>query len=377
MTEDKASMLVLGGHGVFGTMIAEAAQAAGWTAIRSSRRPKAGFRHVDLAEPQTLEKVIDQADVVVSTVPDAHLVAERMVLDRGGLLINVSAMAASSAAVLRREPRPPRGTVLMNAGIAPGLTNLLAADLLARYPEADEVELVFTISVKGSTGPAGPHPEWLTATKRHRTTVVRLPEPFGRRRCLGIAEQHNGWLGAIAVGKTVSTYLCIFQRRMQRTLLTVNAAGLIGRLPRSAFTTTPVPEATAEPIRHWVAVRQRGTQLAASTLRCRGDYQSAAAATVLMAGQLTSSGDPPPAGVLVPEEVLTIGELKPGLAETGITVVEEPAADRSGPALASQSRTGSRELPGRERGAVPRADSSGRWSACSSRVADGAGAWVC
>jgi hypothetical protein len=326
MTKDKAKMLVLGGRGVFGTMIAEAAQAAGWTAIRSSRRAYAGFCHVDLAEPQTLDKVIDEADVVVSTVPDEQLVAERMVLDRGGLLINVSAMAASAAARLRREPGPPRGTVLMNAGIAPGLTNLLAASLLARHPEADEVELVFTVSVKGSAGPAGGHPDWLTATKRHRTTVVRLPEPFGRRRCLGIAEQHNGWLGAIAAGKTVSTYLCITERHMQRALLTVNAAGLIGRLPRAAFTTTPVLEPTAEPIRHWIAVRQRGTLLAASTLRCRGDYQSAAAATVLTAGQLTGHDNPLPAGVLLPEEVLTIGELEPTLAEAGITVVHEPAA---------------------------------------------------
>jgi hypothetical protein len=38
MTEDNATMLVLGGHGVLGTMIAEAPQTAGWTAIRSSRR---------------------------------------------------------------------------------------------------------------------------------------------------------------------------------------------------------------------------------------------------------------------------------------------------------------------------------------------------
>jgi hypothetical protein len=348
MTKDKASMLVLGGHGVFGTMIAEAAQAAGWTAIRSSRRPDTGFRHVDLAEPQTLEKVIDEADVVVSTIPDEQLVAERMVLDRGGLLINASAMAASSAARLRREPGPPRGTVLMNAGIAPGLTNLLAADLLARHPEADEVEMVFTVSVKGSHGPAsgGIAHDWMTSAKRHRTTVVRLPEPFGRRRCLGIAEQHNGWLGAIAAGKTVSTYVCMAERGMQGALLAVNAAGLIGRLPRSASTTTPIPEATAEPVRHRVAVRQRGTLLAASTLRCRGDYHSAAAATVLIAGQLTGHDGPLPVGVLVPEEVLTIGELKPGLAEAGITVVEEPTADRSGPALASQSRAGVRELPG-------------------------------
>jgi hypothetical protein len=321
-------MLVLGGHGVFGTMIAEAAQAPGWTTIRSSRRPQAGFRQVDLAEPQTLEKVIDEADVVVSTVPDEQLVAERMVLNWGGLLINVSAMAAGATARLRAEPGPPRGTVLMNAGVAPGLTNLLAADLLARYPEADEVELVFTVSAKASTGPAGGDigHRWLTAANRHRTRVVRLPEPFGRRRCLGIAEQHNGWLGAIAAGKKVSTYICMSERPLQRALLAANTAGLIGRLPRSAFTATLAAEASTEPIRHWVAVRRQGILLAASTLRCQGDYHSAAAATVLMAGQLTGHDAPLPAGVLVPEEALTIGELEPGLALAGVTVVDEPTS---------------------------------------------------
>jgi len=56
----------------------------------------------------------------------------------------------------------------------------------------------------------------------------------------------------------------------------------------------------AEPVRHWVAVRRGGTLLAARTLRCQGDYRSAAAATVLLACQLTSRQDPLPAGVLVP-----------------------------------------------------------------------------
>lgn len=316
-------MLVLGGHGVLGTMIADRAQTAGWTVTRSSRRLAAGFRQIDLTEPQTLEKAIDEADVIVSTVPDEQLAAERLVLDRGGLLINVSAMAASAAARLRREPGPPRGCVLLNAGIAPGLTNLLTADLLARHPEADEVEMVFTISLKGSTGPQGAHPEWLTTASRHRTTVVHLPEPFGRRRCLGIAEEHNGWLGAIADGKKVSTYLCVAERGLQRTLLTVNAAGLISRLPRSAFTSAPVREATAEPVRHWVGVRQQGTLLAASTLRTRGDYRAAAVAAVLMAGQLAGRRDTLPAGVLLPEDVLTIDGLEPGLAAGGVTVVQE------------------------------------------------------
>src|ERR1700685_2178786 len=109
MTKDKGTMLVLGGHGVFGSMIGAAAEAAGWTAIRTSRQPAAGFRHVDLAEPDMLEKVIDEADVIVSTVPDRQVVAERMVLDRGGLLVNVSAMAASLVARLLREHQTARG----------------------------------------------------------------------------------------------------------------------------------------------------------------------------------------------------------------------------------------------------------------------------
>jgi hypothetical protein len=326
MTKNKGTMLVLGGHGVFGTMIGAAAEAAGWTAIRTSRQPAAGFRHVDLAEPDTLEKVIDEADVIVSTVADRQVVAERMVLDRGGLLINVSAIAASSVAGLLGEHERPRGTVLMNAGIAPGLTNLLAAGLLGAYPEADEVELVFTVSLKGSHG-AGSGDiglEWLTAAKRHRTTVVRLPEPYGRRRCLGIAEQHGGWLGPIASGKTVSTYLCVTERGLRGVLLAVNAIGLLGRVAGSAAASAPVPEPTAEPVRHWVAVRRGGTLLAARTLRCQGDYRSAATATVLTAGQLTARQDPLPAGVLVPEQVLTIDELEPGLAQAGITVADEP-----------------------------------------------------
>jgi hypothetical protein len=329
MTKNKGTMLVLGGHGVLGSMIGAAAEAAGWTAIRTSRQPAAGFRHVDLAAPDTLEKVIDEADVIVSTVPDRQVVAERMVLDRGGLLVNVSAMAASSVAGLLREQERPRGTVVMNAGIAPGLTNLLAAGLLDRHPEADEVELVFTVSLKGSHGPASGDIglEWLTAAKRHRTTVVRLPEPYGRRRCLGIAEQHGGWLGPVASGKTVSTYMCVTERGLHGTLLAVNAAGLMGRVAGSAAGSAAVPEATAEAVRHWVAVRRGGTLLAARTLRCQGDYRSAAAATVLMAGQLTSRHDPLPAGVLVPEEALTIDELEPGLDEAGITVVDEPTGD--------------------------------------------------
>jgi hypothetical protein len=324
-------VLVLGGQGVLGTAIAAAFRAAGWTSIRAGRRPDPGadFRPVDLDEPDTLERAVDGIDLIVSTVPDERLVAERHVLSRGGVLINVSAMRASAVERLRRVPGEPRGTVLMNAGIAPGLTNLLAADLLADHPEADEVELVFTVSAKSAVGPAGSRfaHRALTTESRHQTTVVPLPEPFGRRRCVGFAEADNGWLGAVADGRAVSPYLCISEHRVHSAMLAFNSAGIIARLPRSAFASASglaAGAAGAEPVAHWVAVRRRGDCLAARTLRCRGDYRSAAAGTVLfgrsLAAGLRSGG---PAGVLVPEDAFTIGELRPALAESDIVVVDE------------------------------------------------------
>jgi NAD(P)-dependent dehydrogenase (short-subunit alcohol dehydrogenase family) len=319
-------VLVLGGQGVLGTAIAGAFGAAGWTSIRAGRRPDSGadFRLVDLDEPGTLEQALDGIDLIVSTVPDERLVAERMVLSRGGVLINVSAMAASAVERLRRVPGEPRGTVLMNAGVAPGLTNLLAADLLADHPEADEVELVFTVSAKSAVGPAGSRfaHRALTRETRHQTTVVALPEPFGRRRCLGFAEADNGWLGAVAEGRAVSPYLCISEHRVHSALLAFNSAGIIARLPRSAFAGSTGPLG-AEPVAHWVAVRRRGACLAARTLRCRGDYRSAAAGTVLFARSLAARAESGPTGVLVPEEVFTIGELRSALAESDIVVVDE------------------------------------------------------
>ena len=54
-----------------------------------------------------------------SAVQPRRVVVKRMVLDRGGTLINVSAMPAEAGQRLRQQTDRPRGTVVMNAGIAP------------------------------------------------------------------------------------------------------------------------------------------------------------------------------------------------------------------------------------------------------------------
>lgn len=328
-----ARVLVIGAQGVLGRIVAQAFGTAGWGVVSAGRRPDTGegFRHVDLDQPATVAAAVGEADVIVNVVPDAGLTAERMVLDRGGMLINLSAMSAEPGRRLRREAGTARGTVVMNAGIAPGVTNLAAADLLAAHPEADEVEFAFTVSTRSPVGPAGgdfAHRN-LTTVRRHRTKVISLPPPFGPRRCLGFAEPDGGWLGAVAGDRMVSPYLCIAEGTTHRAMLAMNKAGLMSRLPRSAFRSRPgsaAGQASDEPIAHWIAVLKHGEPVAAKTLECRGDYRCAAASAVVFAQALTVNGadsDVPP-GVFDPEDLLSLDVLAPALREHGIAAVSQP-----------------------------------------------------
>lgn len=332
------SVLILGSQGVLGSLVADAFGEDGWTIIRTSHRAGAAAdaRHVDLAVPGALEDVLDDVkpDLIVSTVPDATLAAERAVLRRGGLILNTSTLPAADLRRLGAAATGPVGTVVAHAGIAPGLVNLVAARLLADHPDADEIELAFTNSVKANFGPAGADGAYdaLTAAGRHRTTVLPLPEPFGRSRCLRFDELAK-WFGPVADGRTVATYTCIDPRPFRYVLLAANAAGLLSRIPRKAFAANPpsAPSAAStEPVAHWVAVRSRGTLLAARTIRCRGDYRSSAAITVLFARALTGTAGGPAAaprpGVLFPEQAVTLDDLRPGLADAGIAIHEEPTS---------------------------------------------------
>ena len=236
------SVLILGSQGVLGSLVADAFDQAGWTTIRAGRRPEAvpGSRHVDLTIPETLEDVLDDVkpDLIVSSVPDASLSAERAVIRRGGLIVNVATLAISDIRRLREVPSSDQdGTVVVYAGIAPGLSNLVVASLLAEHPEADEIEMAFTVSATSSTGPAAAKSAFdeLTAASRQPTAVILLPPPFGRTRCLGFGgPNHTGWLGPAAEGRTVSTYTCLTPRPFRYALLAINAARLINRLPRQA-----------------------------------------------------------------------------------------------------------------------------------------------
>ena len=318
---------MIGSQGALGSTVVGEFERAGWEVHRGARRPGTSFRLVDLDTPDTLRRAFGGVDVVVNTVPHPGLAAETAVLTHGGLLLNISALPVSAAAAL---PPGGTGTVVMNAGLAPGVTNLVAADLIARHPDADGIELALTLSAAGTSGPAGGEfvRRHLTSRRRHTTATIPFPAPIGERRCVEIAEDERGWLGAAAGDRPVRTYLCISERLPHTGILAANRTGILSLLPRSAFVggrKGPAGGASAEPFAEWVAVLRGGRRLAARTVEGNGDYRSTAAATVVFSESLCSRGDLP-AGGFDPEDVLSLGDVSGALEAAGIRVVERSAA---------------------------------------------------
>jgi hypothetical protein len=265
---------------------------------------------------------------VVNTVPHPGLLAERHVLEYGGTLINTSSLPAAAGRSLRAVAGGARGTVLMNAGIAPGVTAIVAADLLRLHPEAKELEIVFTLS---STVPVGPASvefvhRGLTAVARHRTARVPLPSPFGERVCLGFGENESGWLGGVAEGRAVRLYACIAEPAVHEELLELNRAGAMNTLPRPP-TRAPQPandeRASDEPVAHWIAAIRGERRLGARTIECRGEFLHAARSTVVFADALRAGREA--GGCFDPEEIWTLSSLEAKLRAAGITVVSHPA----------------------------------------------------
>jgi hypothetical protein len=327
-----SSALVIGARGALGSTLARCLEEEGWEVLRGSRRPEGdgASRVVDLDHADTVASAIAGVDLVINVVPHPALPAERLVLREGGALIDISARPASSVRLLREEAKDARGVVLLNVGRTPGVSNLVAADLLAAHPEADTVEIALGFSASGTSGRAGGEfvHRYLTSSGAHATAVLPFPQPLGSQRCIKFADEDAGWLGELAQGLTVDTYARFAPRVLNWALLTANAAHLMSVLPRAMFVSgkSTVPEhVTNEPVTDWAAVLRQGTRLAARTIESEGAYRSTAAATAVFASALLerTAADANLAGCFDPQELFTLEQLDDPLRRAGVRIVEQ------------------------------------------------------
>lgn len=299
--------LVLGGSGAVGRVVVDDLARAGHTATAAGRRSAAA--RIDLSTPAGIGQVTAHAsthDVVInaSGVENSALAAASF----PAAFVDISAtgrylerLAAESA---------PGQSVLLGAGLAPGLSTLLVHALPKRV--SDEIDLGIALGTGEAHGPAAvawtaglagaplhapPERRAITNLRELR----RLPSPTGPRSYLRADFPDHALLGA-AQNVTVRSYLATGNRP------TTAALGLVGRAPRLAPLLAQVP--------HWgsaewslVAVNRRtGTLLSA-----RGLGQSRATGVLTALGAVALHAASPGRAVNT-ADVLTLDEV-PDLRE--------------------------------------------------------------
>jgi hypothetical protein len=126
-------VMVLGGYGAVGARIVGQLQASGAVVVTTGRDPTRVDRVVDLREPGlgALRTALSDVDVVINAagVEDPALAA--LITRYGVAMVDITATTSYVTALERLDPPQP---VLLSVGLAPGLTNLLAAAVHAAAP---------------------------------------------------------------------------------------------------------------------------------------------------------------------------------------------------------------------------------------------------
>jgi len=304
----------------------DALRSAGWSVHPAGRRPDAhdDYRLIDLHQPGTLGSALEDVDLVLSTVPDPGFVAERWVLEHGGLFVNCSHAPGAAAADLTAEIGDGcKGTVLLNGGLVPGVANLIAADLLRRHPAADTLEVAFTVLREGTAGRGGGQfvHSGLTARSRHQIIELQMPAPFGELQCIEIHESEDCGFAAVAEGRRVRNYLGFGDRSAAWALQAANTLRLMRLLPRLAFTVSgrTSGEPSKEPTAIWLGARKGQKLLGSSTAKCEGDYRVTAMAARLFGEALVANPRP---GCFNPEDLVDLGDLVSPLDEMGVRIAQ-------------------------------------------------------
>jgi hypothetical protein len=317
------NVCVIGAQGTLGKAVVDEFASAGWTVYpagrRADRRPR--FRPLDLDRPETIASAVSGMDLVVSTVSHLPQSAERWVLEQGGTLVNCSHAQGALAAALTAQAQERKGTVLLNAGLVPGLANVVVADLLQRHPQADCIDIAFTVLRKGTAGRAGGEfaHKGLTSQAHHSVLTLPLIKPFGRLACIEVAEREDNGFGGVAGSRQVKTYLGFADRPLRVALSALNRLHLMRLLPRAAFAVRrgDQHEASREPTAVWTGARLGAERLGASIIECRGDYRTTAASARVFGEKLAIGRRP---GCFNPEDVFTLRDLTTPLGEIGIHI---------------------------------------------------------
>lgn len=297
--------IVLGGYGAVGTEVVAELRASGDECLVAGRDPARADRMVDLQEPgaAAYRAAVAGVEVVINTSGVENPALAALAAVEGAAFVDISARSEYVAALERLKPPRP---VVVSVGLAPGLTNLLAAALHDAEPGPIDIALVLGAGERhgaaatawsyGLLGMRFREPDGRAVRNYTRPRAFDLPG-YGRRRLYrtDFADQH-----ALTrdIGVPVRTYFGLDSR-----LATSLLAGL-----------TWIPGASRAPRSLHLPGTDRWLALAQSTSATRrwatGRGQSHA--TAVMTAVAARATARLPAGVQHLHSVLTLADVPAG-----------------------------------------------------------------
>jgi hypothetical protein len=145
-------VLILGGYGAVGARVARELRADGDTALVAGRDHTRADRVVDLrsADTRPLVAAVSEVDVVVNAAGIESPALAGLVTRHGAAFVDITATTGYIGALERLDPARP---ILLSVGLAPGLTNLLAAAVHAVTP--GPIDIAVVLGAGERHGPAG------------------------------------------------------------------------------------------------------------------------------------------------------------------------------------------------------------------------------
>lgn len=298
-------VLVLGGYGAVGREIVALLRDEGVTVWSAGRDPTRADRAIDLRAPAAaaLREALTDVDVVVNAagVEDPALVAA--ITAHGAAVVDITASGGYVAALERLAPPRP---VLLSVGLAPGLTNLLAAAVHAVEPAPIDIAILVGAGERhGAAGVAWAYgllgrrfaDPGTGARVRNYTQPRRFALPDGASRRLYRADFSDQHVLTRDLGVPVRTYFGLDSRPATATLTALTWIPGAARAPRGLH--FPGSEA-------WLVLARAPHATAWAT----GRRQSRATA-VLAARAAQAAADAPP-GVHHLHRVLTLDDVPAG-----------------------------------------------------------------
>jgi len=287
-------------------------------------------RRFDVDRAEDVERLPEQAAVVVMCVERGNEAVARACLERGVHVVDVGASEPTLAAIERLGAVARHGgaTAVLSVGLAPGLTNLLARRCVDRLPSATSVDVTVLLGLSGDHGPdslrwtlenlAGP-----AAPSGPRRARVALPD-FGVRTAYPFPFSDQLTLTR-TLGIPVTTRVCFDSAAVTAALFGLRRAGVVRSLHRAGATrllaaaTSRLPLGGDRFVVHAAAGDGSGVATwAAVTGRqeCRATGVLAAHVADLLLRR------PPPAGVRHIDEVVDAAAFLPALRPYGLALQE-------------------------------------------------------